>query len=280
MWDWDTVTKIATMISATVALIQAVIFIAKAKIPLPKMGPLVVKIWGWIALLAVLVLIGGGSAWIYQQVNPNGETAEAAATAHRNDTSITTDNSDNPTPPKVRAVDQQPNPTQTPKPTPASTSKLIHTPTPDPTATPTSMLDPTETPAPTLGPTATTTPIPMSPPAPTLALAPTIRPDEAILSVVIDRNPRLTKPLDVQALSTLVTGVDGLSVEIHNAVCNNTEHINTNEWAHLRCGYYEETQEQSVIEHIIAWHESVGYLRCETDGIPNSYTMEFRCFAE
>ena len=86
--------------------------------------------------------------------------------------------------------------------------------------------------------------------------------------------------MHVQALSTLVTGVDGLSIEIHNAVCNNTEHINTEEWVQLRCGYDEETQEQTVIEHIMAWHESVGYLRCEADGIPNSLTMEFRCFAE
>ena len=86
--------------------------------------------------------------------------------------------------------------------------------------------------------------------------------------------------MHVQALSALVTGADGISVEIHNAVCNNTEHINTKEWIQLRCGYDEETQEQTVIEYIVAWHESVGYLRCEADGIPNSLTMEFRCFAE
>ena len=98
--------------------------------------------------------------------------------------------------------------------------------------------------------------------------------------VVIDRNPRLAEPLDVQVLSTLVTGVDGLSIEIHNAVCNNTEHINTEEWIQLRCGYYEETQGQTVIENITAWHEWLGYLRCVADGIPNSLTMEFRCFAE
>ena len=109
-------------------------------------------------------------------------------------------------------------------------------------------------------------------------LSPTIRPDGRILLVVIDRNPRLAQPLDVQVLSTLVTGVDGLSVEIHNAVCNNTEHINTWEWVQLRCGYYEETQDQTVIEHITVWHESVEYLRCEADGIPNSSTMEFKCF--
>lgn len=98
--------------------------------------------------------------------------------------------------------------------------------------------------------------------------------------VVIDRDAHSAQPFDVQVLSNLVTGVDGLSVEIHNAVCNNTEHIRTEEWIELRCGYDEEAQEQTVIEHITAWHESVGYLRCEADGIPNSSTMEFRCFTK
>ena len=237
--------------------------------------------WGWIiasALVTAVLIVS--ITWIYQQANPNGDPAEVAPAAHQNDTPITTDNSDNPTPPEISPEDQRPTPIQTPELTTVPTSMMIHTPTPDPTATPTPTLDPTPTPTPILNPTATPVPIPVSPPAPTLALAPTIRSDGRILLVVIDRNPRLAEPLDVQVLSTLVTGADGLSVEIHNAVCNNTEHINTEEWVQLRCGYYEEKQERTVMEHIAAWHESVGYLRCEAGGIPNSLTMEFRCFAE
>ena len=217
--------------------------------------------WRWAIVSAVVcfILVGAGFL-IYQQANRNGDPAQVTPTASQNTTLTPSDNSDIPTPLKAKPEDRRPTPIQTPMLT------LV------PTSTP--------TPTPILGPTATPVPIPVSPPAPTLALSPTIRPDNAILSVVIDRNPRLAETLHVQALSALVTGADGISVEIHNAVCNNTEHINTKEWIQLRCGYDEETQEQTVIEYIVAWHESVGYLRCEADGIPNSLTMEFRCFAE
>ena len=241
-------------------MIQAVVWMAKANRPSSEMGFLNTRIWRWIVVLAVPLLLVGGSLWIYQQANPNGDPAQATPDAHQNATPTPSVNSENSAPSQGNPEDRLPTPIQTPKLTPVPTSTPIHTPTPDPTATPIS--------------------IPVSPPAPTLALAPTIRPDKAILSVVIDRNPHSARPLHVQALSTLVTGADGLSVEIHNAVCNNTEHINTKEWLQLRCGYDEETKEQTVIEHILAWHESVGHLRCESDGIPNSLTMEFRCFAE
>ena len=237
--------------------------------------------WRWVLISTVVSFILVGTSFlIYQQANSNGDPDQVTPIAHQNVTPNASDNSDNPTPSKANLEDLQPTPTQTPKPTPVPTSTPIHTPTPEPTATLTPMPDPTQTPIPIPTPTATPVPAPATPPAPTLALAPTIRPDGRILLVVIDRNPRLAEPLDVQALSALVTGANGLSVEIHNAVCNNTEHINTEEWVQLHCGYYEETQKQSVIEHLIAWHESVGYLRCDTDGIPNSLTMEFRCFAE
>ena len=215
--------------------------------------------WSWVIVLTSVSFLVGIGFLIYQQANPNGDLAQVTPTAHQNVPSTPSDNSDS-VPSKANPEERRPTPIHTPRLTPVPTSTPTHTSTPDPTATP--------------------APIPVSPPAATLALSPTIRPDKAILSVVIDRNPHSARPLHVQTLSTLVTGADGLSVEIHNAVCNNTEHINTKEWVQLRCGYYEETQEQTVIEYIVAWHESVGYLRCEADGIPNSLTMEFRCFAE
>ena len=233
--------------------------------------------WGWVMALTASLLVGitaGVGFSIYQQVDPNGDIAQVTPAAHQNETPIPPINLGNPTPSKASSEAPRPTPIQTPEPTTVPTAMPIHTPTSGPTVTP----HPTQGPTPTLGPTETVVPIPVSPPAPTLALSPTVRPDGRILLVVIDRNPRLAQPLDIQVLSTLVTGVDGLSVEIHNAVCNNTEHINTWGWVQLRCGYYEETQEQTVIEHIMAWHESVGYLLCEADGIPNSLTIEFKCF--
>ena len=245
---------------------------------LKKVLPKVIE-WRWVIVLTVSSLVGipaGIGFSMYLQVNQNGDTAQVTPTAHQSQTSIPPINSGNPTPSNASPEARHPTPTQTPELTPVPTATLLHTPTSGPTATP----HPTQTPPPTLGPTATPVPIPVSPSAPTLALSPTIRPDSRILSVVIDRNQRLAQPFDVQVLSTLVTGSDGLSVEIHNAVCNNTEHINTREWMQLRCGYYEKTQKQAVIEHITAWHESVGYLRCEADGIPNSLTMGFRCFTK
>ena len=210
--------------------------------------------------------------WVYQQANTNGDPAPVTPSDYRNTESTPSINSENPTPSKENPEDRRPTPVETPKLTPIQASAPNHTPTPDPAATP--------IPTPTPDPTTTPIPTPVSSPAPTLALSPTIRPDSRIFLVVIDRNPRLAEPLHVQVLSTLITGVDGLSIEIHNAVCNNTEYIKTKEWVQLRCGYHEETQEQTVIEHITAWHESKGYLRCEADGIPNSLTMEFTCFVE
>ena len=241
---------------------------------LKKVFPKVIE-WKWAIVLAVSFLVGipaGIGFSIYLQVNPNGDLVQATPVTDQNVPSTPSDNF-NTVSPKASPESHQPTPIQTPEPTPVPTA-TPHTPTLDPTATP----HPTQRPTPTLVPTATPVPIPVSTPVPTLTLSPTIRADGRILLVVIDRNPRLAQPFDVQVLSNLVTGVDGLSVEIHNAVCNNTEHIRTKEWIELRCGYYEETQGQTVIEHITAWHESVGHLRCETEGPPNSLEMKFGCF--
>ena len=235
--------------------------------------------WRWAIVAAgVSFALTGAGLLIYQQTNKSGYPAQASQVPHQNATPTFTppSNSDNPDPSRANPEDRRPTPVQTPKPTLLPTS----TPTPTSTLTPIATLDPTPTPIPTPDATAMPIPIPLSPPAPTLALSPTIRPDRAIISVVVDRNPHSTKPLQVQALSTLVTGTDGLSVEVHNAVCNNTEHITTKEWIQLHCGYDEEEQRQTVLESIQVWHESVGYLRCEAGGIPNSVTMEFQCFAE
>ena len=217
--------------------------------------------WKWVIIstVASFILVGSGFL-IYQQTNRNGDPAQVRQVSHQNATPTPSINSDNPAPSNVNPDGRRPTPIQTPKltPVPASTSP----------------------PTPTLHPTATPIPIPVSPPAPTLALSPTIRPGDKILSVVVDRNPNSTQPFHVQVLSALVTGADGISIEIHNATCNNNEHITTKEWTQFRCGYDKETQRQTILEHIVAWHESVEHLRCEADGIPNSSTMHFSCFTE
>ena len=268
MWDWETIRGICAIIGTICAIISAIcgiltaIYMRKKTVQQPSQtakakGLLLNKafskktIWKWIVAFVVSSLIAG-SLWTYQQLNPNGDPAQVTSAAHQNATLTPSDNSDNPAPAKANPEDRQPT--------------LIQT--------------PTQTPTPTLHLPPTTIPIPVSPPAPTLALSPTIQPDDEILSVVVDRNPHLADSFDVQVLSALITGADGLSIEIHNATCNNTKHITTEEWTPLRCGYDEETQTQTIMEHILAWHESVGHLRCEADGIPNSSTMQFSCFTE
>ena len=309
MWDWNIIIGICAIVSTVCAIISATcaaltaVYIRKETVPQPNRiseakDSLLRKvfskktIWKWTVGFMVSSLIAGG-LWIYQQADPNGDPTQVAPTTYQNVPSTPSGNSE-PVPAKASPETRRPTPIQIPESTPVPTATPTHTPTLGPMATPDPTLNPVPTHTPTLRPTArphptqrptltpvpTATPVPMpvSPAAPTLALSPTIRADGRVLLVVIDRYPRLAYPLDVQVLSTLVTGVDGLSVEIHNAVCNNTEHINTGEWVQLRCGYDEGTQEQTVIEYITAWHESVEYLRCEAYGIPNSLTMEFKCF--
>ena len=166
--------------------------------------------WRWVvaSTVASFILIGG-ALWVYQQVNPNEDSDPVAPSVYRDTASTPPINSDSSTPSKRNPENRRPIPMDTPTPTPIPT--LVS-----------------------------------SPSAPTLVLSPTIRPDSAVLSVVIDRNLRLTEPLQVQVLSTLITGVDGILIEIHNAVCHNTEHINTKEWIQLHCGYYEETLRQTA----------------------------------
>lgn len=288
MWDWEVIRGVCAIISAICALISAGYAVragrntaqqpsrtSKEEGSLPKKALYDKTVWKWAVTFVVLSFVAAGLC-TYQLADPDGDPAQATLLTRPDSTSTTPYNLDNPAPSKTNPGHRQPTPTQTPKPTLAPTL----TPTPVPTSIPTATPDPTSTPTPTLSPTATTIPTPLSPPAPTLAFLSAVRPGGAIISVVIDRNPHLAEPLWVQTLSTLVTGVDGLSVEVHNAVCNNTEYINTKEWVQLRCGYDNKEQKQTVIEHIVAWHESVGYLRCEPLGIPNSLTMQFSCFAQ
>ena len=259
MWDWD-ITTVAPIISAIPALAQMLGWAVKARSSLSPKAFFKTMPWKRMAFLAVLPFVVIGSLWIYQQINPNGDPAQATPAAHQNATPTASDTSDNPAPAKASPEDRQ--------------ITLIQIPTLMPFPTP------TQPPTPTLDLLPKTIPIPISPPAPTLALSPTIRPGDKILSVVVDRTPNSAQPFHVQVLSALVTGADGISIEIHNATCNNNEHITTKEWTQFRCGYDKETQRQTILEHILAWHESVGHLRCEADGIPNSSTMQFSCFTE
>ena len=302
MWDWDASTIgialgiagiVLSIPGAIVALVTIRNWITRDERPFPEKVFLNTKVWVRIAAPAVPLLIVGGILWISPQANRNGDTAQATSTAHQNAASTPKDDYD-PVPSKASPESRRPTSTQTPGPTLVPTSTPRHsqtlvpaaTPTPTlnpvpthaPTPGPTAKLHPTQEPAPTTSPTATPVPIPASTPVPTLTLSPTILPEKEILSVVIYRYSDRAQPFDVQVLSDLVTGVDGLSVEIHNAVCNNTERIHTLEYIELRCGYYKETREQTVIEHITAWHESVGHLQCETKALPNSSKMEFECF--
>ena len=266
MGIWEIISAICAIICAICAIItvrrepvQQSSQIAQEKSALSKKVFFKKATSRWTVTLVVLFLLTGGW-WAYLQVRPDGDPAQVTPATHQNATPTPSDNSDNPAPAESNQEDRQPT--------------LIQTPTLMPVPTP------TQTPTPTLHLLPTTIPIPVSPPAPTLALSPTIQPDDEILSVVVDRNPHSAQPFHVQVLSALITGADGLLIEIHNATCNNIEHITTKEWIQLRCGYDKETQTQTIIEHILAWHESVGHLRCEADGIPNSSTMQFSCFTE